>query len=180
MGGIAQRETRRVHLTTDNPRRASVEDIIADIRRGMKDENVVVELDRERALPSTRRASGRRAGRHLLGKGVEDYQIIGAEKHPWSDRRAAEEGLTHVETAVSVRTRTWVRDALAASGELVRAEHARRRGDAGRCRHRQSRRMRGQARSLRWSRRARPTATASCRRVSCRMRGARGFRRRGQ
>jgi hypothetical protein len=29
----------------------------------------------------------------LLGKGHEDYQIIGAEKIPWSDRRAAEEGL---------------------------------------------------------------------------------------
>jgi UDP-N-acetylmuramoyl-L-alanyl-D-glutamate--2,6-diaminopimelate ligase len=93
MGGIAQRECDRVYLTTDNPRTERVEDIIADIRRGMRDENVVVELDREKAI---RAAIGEsRPGElvALLGKGHEDYQIIGTEKLPFSDRRIAEEGL---------------------------------------------------------------------------------------
>jgi UDP-N-acetylmuramoyl-L-alanyl-D-glutamate--2,6-diaminopimelate ligase len=94
MGGIAQRVSARCYLTTDNPRSERVEDIVADIRRGMKDENVVVELDRERAI---RAAIGEsRPGElvALLGKGHEDYQIIGAEKFPFSDRRVAEEALS--------------------------------------------------------------------------------------
>ena len=93
MGGIAQRVSDRVYLTTDNPRSERVEDIIADIRGGMKNENVVVEIDRARAIHAA--INECRPGElvALLGKGHEDYQIIGAEKLPWSDRRAAEEGL---------------------------------------------------------------------------------------
>jgi len=93
LGGIAQRVSDRVYLTTDNPRSERVEDIIADIRGGMKNENVVVELDRTRAIHAA--INECRPGElvALLGKGHEDYQIIGAEKLPWSDRRAAEEGL---------------------------------------------------------------------------------------
>jgi UDP-N-acetylmuramoyl-L-alanyl-D-glutamate--2,6-diaminopimelate ligase len=93
MGGIAQRVSARVYLTTDNPRTERVEDIIADIRRGMQDENVVVELDRERAIRAAIRESRPGELVALLGKGHEDYQIIGAEKFPFSDRRVAEEEL---------------------------------------------------------------------------------------
>ena len=93
MGGIAQRESARVYLTTDNPRSERVEDIIADIRRGMQNENVVVELDRASAIRAAIKESRPGELVALLGKGHEDYQIIGAEKLPWSDRRAAEEGL---------------------------------------------------------------------------------------
>jgi UDP-N-acetylmuramoyl-L-alanyl-D-glutamate--2,6-diaminopimelate ligase len=93
MGTIAQRVSDRVYLTTDNPRSEHVEDIIADIRRGMKEENVVVELDRARAIRSAIQECRPGELVALLGKGHEDYQIIGAEKLPWSDRRAAEEGL---------------------------------------------------------------------------------------
>jgi len=93
MGGIAQRESARVYLTTDNPRTERVEDIVADIQRGMRNENVVVELDRARAIRAAIAECGRGDLVALLGKGHEDYQIIGAEKVPWSDRRAAEEGL---------------------------------------------------------------------------------------
>ena len=93
MGELAQRLSARVYLTTDNPRSERVEDIVTDIRRGMKNENVVVELDRARAIRAA--ISECQPGElvALLGKGVEEYQIIGAEKLPWSDRRAAEEGL---------------------------------------------------------------------------------------
>jgi UDP-N-acetylmuramoyl-L-alanyl-D-glutamate--2,6-diaminopimelate ligase len=94
MGGIAQRESARVYLTTDNPRSEQVEDIIADIRRGMKDQDIVVELDRERAIRAAIAESGPGDLVALLGKGAEDYQIIGDEKFPWSDRHVAEEGLS--------------------------------------------------------------------------------------
>jgi UDP-N-acetylmuramoyl-L-alanyl-D-glutamate--2,6-diaminopimelate ligase len=93
MGGIAQRMSDRVYLTTDNPRTERVEKIIEDIRAGMDAQNVRVELDRESAIRAAIAES--RAGElvALLGKGHEDYQIMGAVKVPFSDRRVAEEGL---------------------------------------------------------------------------------------
>jgi len=94
MGEIAQRLSTRVYLTTDNPRSERVEDIIVDIRRGMQNQNVVVELDRARAIRAAINESKPGDLVALLGKGHEGYQIIGAEKLPWSDRRAAEEGLS--------------------------------------------------------------------------------------
>jgi UDP-N-acetylmuramoyl-L-alanyl-D-glutamate--2,6-diaminopimelate ligase len=94
MGAIAQRMSDRVYLTTDNPRTERVEDIINDIRAGMRDENVVVELDRERAIRVAIRESKPGELVALLGKGHEDYQIFGTEKVPFSDRRIAEEGLS--------------------------------------------------------------------------------------
>jgi UDP-N-acetylmuramoyl-L-alanyl-D-glutamate--2,6-diaminopimelate ligase len=93
MGGIAQRMSDRVYLTTDNPRTERAEDIIAEIRGGMTEKGVVVELDRARAIAAAIAESKPGELVALLGKGHEDYQIIGAEKIPWSDRRAAEEGL---------------------------------------------------------------------------------------
>jgi UDP-N-acetylmuramoyl-L-alanyl-D-glutamate--2,6-diaminopimelate ligase len=93
MGAIAQRMSDCCYLTTDNPRSERVEDIIADIRAGMRDENVVVELDRERAIRAAIAGSAPGELVALLGKGHEDYQIFGAEKVPFSDRRIAEEGL---------------------------------------------------------------------------------------
>ena len=93
MGAIAQHISDRCYLTTDNPRTERVETIIADIRAGMTNENVVVELDRERAIRAAIAESLPGELVALLGKGHEDYQIIGADKVPFSDRRVAEEGL---------------------------------------------------------------------------------------
>jgi UDP-N-acetylmuramoyl-L-alanyl-D-glutamate--2,6-diaminopimelate ligase len=93
MGGIAQRMSDRCYLTTDNPRSERVEDIIADIRRGMSGENVVVELDRAAAIHAAIAESRPGELVALLGKGHEDYQIIGTTKVPFSDRRVAEEEL---------------------------------------------------------------------------------------
>ncbi len=94
MGGLAARACDRVFLTTDNPRSERVEAIIGDIRAGIDaSRDVVVELDRARAI--RRAIAGCRAGDlvALLGKGHEDYQIIGTEKIPFSDRVQAEEAL---------------------------------------------------------------------------------------
>ncbi|HEX6790760.1 MAG TPA: UDP-N-acetylmuramoyl-L-alanyl-D-glutamate--2,6-diaminopimelate ligase [Candidatus Krumholzibacteria bacterium] len=93
MGGLAQRMSDRVYLTTDNPRTERVENIINDIRAGMRSENVVVELDREAAIRAAIQESKPGELVALLGKGHEDYQIMGTTKVPFSDRRVAEEGL---------------------------------------------------------------------------------------
>jgi UDP-N-acetylmuramoyl-L-alanyl-D-glutamate--2,6-diaminopimelate ligase len=94
MGAIAARLCDRVVLTTDNPRSERVESIVDDIRAGIDAaRNVVVELDRATAIRSAIAQSRPGDLVALLGKGAEEYQIVGAEKHPWSDRVQAEEAL---------------------------------------------------------------------------------------
>lgn len=94
MGGIAAREGDRTYLTTDNPRSERVEDIVAEIHKGMpRTADVVVELDRARAIHNAIAESGAGDIVAVLGKGHEDHQIIGAEKLPWSDRTQAEKEL---------------------------------------------------------------------------------------
>ena len=94
MGAIAARVCDRVVLTTDNPRSERVESIIDDIRAGIdRTDDVAVDLDRARAIRSAIAQSGPGDLIALLGKGAEEYQIIGNEKIPWSDRGQAEEAL---------------------------------------------------------------------------------------
>lgn len=94
MGAIAARMSDRVILTTDNPRSERVESIIEEIRAGMeRSADVLVELDRARAIRMGVASCGAGDLVALLGKGHEDYQIVGTEKHPFSDRKQAEEAL---------------------------------------------------------------------------------------
>jgi UDP-N-acetylmuramoyl-L-alanyl-D-glutamate--2,6-diaminopimelate ligase len=94
MGEIAARLCDHVILTTDNPRSERVEAIIADIRAGIeRTRDVTVELDRARAIHSAIAQSQPGDLVALLGKGHEDYQIVGTERHPFSDRKQAEEAL---------------------------------------------------------------------------------------
>ena len=94
MGAIAARACDRVILTTDNPRSERVESIVADIRAGIEpNADVVVDLDRAHAIRSA--IASCKAGDlvALLGKGHEDYQIVGTDTFPFSDRKQAEEAL---------------------------------------------------------------------------------------
>jgi UDP-N-acetylmuramoyl-L-alanyl-D-glutamate--2,6-diaminopimelate ligase len=94
MGALAARAAQRVYLTTDNPRGERAADIVGEIRGGMDPgADVVIEMDRARAITAAIAECGPGDLVALLGKGHEEYQIIGAEKLPWSERRAAEEGL---------------------------------------------------------------------------------------
>jgi UDP-N-acetylmuramyl-tripeptide synthetase len=94
MGGIAARASDRVYLTTDNPRSEKVEAIIDDIRAGIpQGTDVVIELDRADAIHAAIGQSGPGDLVALLGKGHEDYQIIGTRTLPFSDREEAEEAL---------------------------------------------------------------------------------------
>jgi UDP-N-acetylmuramoyl-L-alanyl-D-glutamate--2,6-diaminopimelate ligase len=94
MGGIAQRLCDRCYLTTDNPRGERVETIVDDILGGMRrSPDVVVELDRARAIRAAISESGPGDMVAILGKGHEDYQLVGDRRLPWSDRKQAEEEL---------------------------------------------------------------------------------------
>jgi len=94
MGKAAQRHSDAVVITTDNPRTEAIERIVLDIRAGMKSQGEThVELDRARAIRDAIAAAAAGDVVALLGKGHEDYQIIGTDRLPFSDRAEAEGAL---------------------------------------------------------------------------------------
>ena len=86
MGNVASRFCTRVYLTSDNPRSEDPEDIVDQIRSGIKTEVPVIrEMDRKKALE---RAIGELEEDEILlvlGKGDEEYMEIGDKKIPFSD-----------------------------------------------------------------------------------------------
>jgi UDP-N-acetylmuramoyl-L-alanyl-D-glutamate--2,6-diaminopimelate ligase len=95
MGRIAAELADRVILTSDNPRTEDPNQILQQILAGVPDELrhrvALVEPDRRRAIEYTVHTA--QAGELILlaGKGHEPYQIIGTEKHPFSDMEVAKE-----------------------------------------------------------------------------------------
>ncbi|MBV9719119.1 MAG: UDP-N-acetylmuramoyl-L-alanyl-D-glutamate--2,6-diaminopimelate ligase [Candidatus Eremiobacteraeota bacterium] len=94
MGAVASRFADRVYLTNDNPRGEEPQAIVDAIVAGTVNSNVIVELDRERAI--ARAIAEARAGDVVLvaGKGHEPYQIVGDRVLPFDDVAAAREALT--------------------------------------------------------------------------------------
>jgi UDP-N-acetylmuramoyl-L-alanyl-D-glutamate--2,6-diaminopimelate ligase len=93
MGAIAARRADHVVLTDDNPRNEDGARIIADIQAGMSDFPVAVIRDRRTAIAQT--LAGATANDVVLvaGKGHEEYQIVGNERHYFSDQKVAREVL---------------------------------------------------------------------------------------
>lgn len=87
MGAAAERGADRVVITDDNPRREDPVNIVEHITRGMVNPDAAyIERDRRAAIEL---AIGRAAPGDLVlvaGKGHEDYQEIGTERRPFSDR----------------------------------------------------------------------------------------------
>jgi UDP-N-acetylmuramoyl-L-alanyl-D-glutamate--2,6-diaminopimelate ligase len=86
MGAIAESFADRVILTNDNPRHEAPAQIIENIRAGIREKNeVMLELDRARAI----RYALQHAEKHdvvvIAGKGHETYQQIGDTRLPFSD-----------------------------------------------------------------------------------------------
>lgn len=78
-----------IFITTDNPRSENPADIIAAIYAGVpadKKNNVTCELDREVAIKKAVALAGKNSIIALLGKGPEQYQIIGTQKIPFSEK----------------------------------------------------------------------------------------------
>ena len=100
MGAAAERLADRAIVTDDNPRTEDPERIVAGILAGMRrPEAAVVVRDRRAAIRHA--LAEAEAGDIVLiaGKGHEDYQIVGTERLPFSDRDIALDGL-------SVKTKT--------------------------------------------------------------------------
>jgi len=85
MGAIAERLADVVILTDDNPRHEEPLAIIREIAAGMRSTPTVV-ADRTQAIRAA--LAEARAGDivRVAGNGHEDYQQVGAERRPYSDR----------------------------------------------------------------------------------------------
>lgn len=89
MGKIATDYADLVILTTDNPRSEDPNTIITDIMAGILPglhHKVIVELDREKAIQIAYSKATPGALIGLLGKGPDEYQIVGSVKTPFSEK----------------------------------------------------------------------------------------------
>ena len=90
MGAIAEELADVVVVTDDNPRTEASRSIIEQIVAGMRSPHAAqIVADREQAIRQT--LADAEAGDVVViaGKGHEDYQIVGTEKRPFSDRELA-------------------------------------------------------------------------------------------
>lgn len=93
MGCIASENSDYVIFTSDNPRTEDPNQILDDILKGVSKDNYEIEPDRVEAI---RKALDLINGDDIvliLGKGHEDYQIIGREKHHLDDKEEVEKYL---------------------------------------------------------------------------------------
>lgn len=86
MGNIATTLSDYVIFTNDNPRTEKAENIMNDILKGVKKENYQVIFDRQEAIKKGLDMLTSEDILLILGKGHEDYQIIGHTKHHLSDK----------------------------------------------------------------------------------------------
>ncbi len=79
----------QVIITSDNPRNEDPQDIINDMVAGLSAEEmrkVIVIVDRRQAIKTACALAQKGDVLLVAGKGHEDYQIIGTEKHHFDDR----------------------------------------------------------------------------------------------
>ena len=85
MGKIATDLSDHVIFTNDNPRTEKPENIMKDILDGVTKDNYEVILDRKEAIKKGIDIMNKDDILLILGKGHEDYQIIGKTKYHLDD-----------------------------------------------------------------------------------------------
>ncbi|HEX4297810.1 MAG TPA: cyanophycin synthetase, partial [Devosia sp.] len=91
MGEIAARMADRVYVTDDNPRGEDARAIRSEILAAVPDAAEIG--DRRSAIETAIRALGPGDVLLIAGKGHEDYQIVGGNKHHFSDHEVVAETL---------------------------------------------------------------------------------------
>ncbi len=87
MGRVADRFAKKIYLTSDNPRGEDPNVIIDEIYKGIVDKKkVTIEPDRKEAIKKAVLDLNEDELLLVLGKGDEEYQIIGNQKLPFDDR----------------------------------------------------------------------------------------------
>jgi len=92
MGKVAASLGKKTYITSDNPRNEDPELIAQDILDGIDDKtNIVVELNRKKAIQMALDDQEGDEVVVILGKGDESHQIIYDEKLPFDDREVVRE-----------------------------------------------------------------------------------------
>ena len=92
MGKVAASLAKKVFITSDNPRHEDPQVIAEDILEGISDKsNVVVELNRKKAIELALESQEDEEVVVILGKGDETFQVIYDEKFPFDDREVVRE-----------------------------------------------------------------------------------------
>jgi UDP-N-acetylmuramoyl-L-alanyl-D-glutamate--2,6-diaminopimelate ligase len=90
MGAVADELADRIIVTDDNPRSESPQAITRAIVKGIKSRAVRVINDRGEAIGTALKEAQANDVVLIAGKGHEDYQIYGATRRSFSDRREAQ------------------------------------------------------------------------------------------
>ncbi|WP_434580910.1 UDP-N-acetylmuramoyl-L-alanyl-D-glutamate--2,6-diaminopimelate ligase [Sulfurimonas sp. NW15] len=92
MGRVAASLAKKVIVTSDNPRYEDPQTIVEDILEGIQEKsNIMVELNRKKAIQMALALQGEDDVVVILGKGDETDQIIYDEKFPFDDREVVKE-----------------------------------------------------------------------------------------
>jgi len=86
MASIATKLADYVIFTSDNPRYENPEDIINDMVKNLQNNNYEIEINREKAIVKGIQKCIKNDILLILGKGHENYQIIGNEKIHFDDK----------------------------------------------------------------------------------------------
>lgn len=97
MGNIATELSDYVIFTNDNPRTEDEKTIMKDIIDGVKKDNYEVNHNRKEAIEKGIDMLKDNDILLILGKGHEDYQIIGKEKIHFSDKEVVENKIKNIE-----------------------------------------------------------------------------------
>ena len=94
MGGLTARLADVAIFTSDNPRTEDPEQILREMEAGVEAGDKYIKIvDRNEAVKTAVMLAERGDIILLAGKGHEEYQIVGNEKLPFSDKAAAQEWL---------------------------------------------------------------------------------------
>jgi len=96
MARVAEELADCVIVTSDNPRTERPDDIINEIVAGFENpdsQTIVIEPDRKKAIELAIKNADKDDIVLVAGKGHETYQIIGKQKHDFSDKEVAEKCL---------------------------------------------------------------------------------------
>ena len=86
MAFIATKYSDKAIFTSDNPRYKKASDIIEDMTRGLQNKNYEIDQNRKEAIRKGIQMLENNDILLVLGKGHEDYQIIGDVKDPFDDK----------------------------------------------------------------------------------------------
>ena len=94
MGKIAYKYSDKIILTNDNPRNESADQIIRDIKKGIKKlSNTYTIISRKKAIEYGIKKISKKTILLIAGKGHEEYQEINNKKFPFSDHQIVKESL---------------------------------------------------------------------------------------